>query len=133
MMKALLATTAIIETATGIAVLVVPTLFASILFGAQLDTPVGVAVARLAGAALIALGVACGLGGRDTPSRAAGGIVAAMLFYNVAAAALFLWARYDADMTGIGLLPAAALHTALAVWCIACLRAARADERHCLQ
>ena len=127
-MTALLMTTAIVEVITGIALLAVPALLASILLGAALDTSAGLAVARLAGAALLALGLACWFGSRDTQSRAAIGIVAAMLLYNLAAVVLLLSLRYYVGMTGIGLLPASALHAALALWCIACLRAAWTQE-----
>jgi hypothetical protein len=42
---------------------------------------------------------------------------------HVAVVMLLLLLRYDAGMTGIGLVPASVLHVALAaVWCIACLR-----------
>lgn len=122
MMKKLLVTTAIIEITTGIALLAVPALLASILVGSTLDTPAGFAVARVAGAALLSLGFACWFGSRDARSRAAIGIVAAMLLYNLAVVVLFVSLRYGAGMTGMGLLPASALHAALAVWCIACLR-----------
>jgi hypothetical protein len=47
-----------------------------------------------------------------------------MLLYNLAAVVLLVSLRYGVGMTGMGLLPASALHAALAVWCIACLRAA---------
>ena len=57
-------------------------------------------------------------------SRPAVGIVAGMLFYNIAAGVLLASARFWLGMSGLGLLPAAALHIALAVWCIACLTAA---------
>jgi hypothetical protein len=124
MMKALLMTTAIIEITAGVALLAVPGLLAAALLGSPLDTPAGLAVARFAGAALLALGVACWLGSRDTRSRAAMGIVAAMLLYNLAAVVLLVSLRYCVGMTGIGLLPALVLHAALAVWCIACLRTA---------
>ncbi|MBT9611934.1 MAG: hypothetical protein IV108_01545 [Burkholderiales bacterium] len=124
-MKTLLVFTAAIEIATGIALLTIPGLLAPALLGATLDTPAGLAVARLAGAALLSLGIACWFGSRDTQSRAAAGIVAAMLFYNLAAATLLLSLRYFVNMTGIGLLPASVLHAALAVWCIACLRATK--------
>jgi hypothetical protein len=123
MTKALLATTAIIEAATGVALLAVPTLVVAILLGAALETSAGLAVARLAGAALLSIGVACGFGSRDPQSYAAIGIVTAALLYNLAVVLLLLLLRYDAGMTGIGLLPASVLHAALAVWCIACLRA----------
>jgi hypothetical protein len=121
MMKPLLVVSAIIEISTGIALLAIPALLAPILVGAELDTPAGLAVARIAGAALLSLGFACWFGSRDTQSRAAVGIVAAMLTYNLAAATLLLSFRYYANMSGEGLLPASMLHAALAVWCIACL------------
>lgn len=123
-MKTLLMITAAIEITTGIALLAVPALLASGLLGSPLDTPAGLAVARLAGVALLSLGVACGLGSRDTPSRAAAGIVAAMLLYNLAAVILLLSLRYSVGLTGIGLLPASVLHAALAVWCVVCLQSA---------
>jgi hypothetical protein len=72
MMKTFLMTTAI-------ALLAVPALLASILLGSALDTPAGLAVARVAGVALLALGVACWFGSRDVRSQVAIGIVAAML------------------------------------------------------
>lgn len=124
-METLLLTTAAIEVVTGIALLAIPGLLAPILLGSALDTPAASGVARLAGAALLSFGIACWFGSRDTQSRAAVGIVAAMLVYNLAAVTLLVSLRYYADMTGIGLLPAAVLHAALAVWCIGCLRTAR--------
>lgn len=124
-MKKLLMVTAIIEITTGIALLAVPALLASILFGDGLNTSAGLAVARVAGAALVSLGLCCCFGSRDAQSRAAIGIVAAMLIYNIAVVVLLVSLRYGAGMTGMGLLPASALHAALAVWCIACLRKTR--------
>ena len=58
-MKALLITTAIGEIATGIALLAIPALVASNLHAAALDAPVGLTLARVAGMALLALGVVC--------------------------------------------------------------------------
>jgi hypothetical protein len=124
MMKKLLMTIAIIEMTVGIVLLAVPALVASILVGGALDTPTGLGLARLAGAALLSLGFACWWAWRDARSPAAIGIVAAMLLYNLAVVVLFISLRYGAGMTGMGLLPVSALHSALAIWCIACLRAA---------
>jgi len=121
--KALLTATAIIETAAGIAMLAVPASLTAILLGAPLDEPAGLVVARFAGSAMVSLGVACWFGRRDVQSRAAVGIVAGMLIYNIAAAVLLASARFWLGMSGLGLLPLAALHAALAVWCIACLTA----------
>lgn len=117
-MKLLLVVSAIIEIGTGTALLAIPARLAPILIGAELDTPAALAMARLAGAALFSLGMVCWFGSRDTGSRAAVGIVAAMLFYNLATIVLLVSLRYYVGMTGIGLLPAAGLHAALAVWCI---------------
>ena len=78
-MYAMLKTTAIIEIPTGIALLAVPAWLASTLLGALLDTSPGLALARLAGAAILSLGVACWVGSGDARSRATIGLVAAML------------------------------------------------------
>jgi hypothetical protein len=123
-MKALLIATATLGVAAGTALIAVPARVASLLLGSALDSPGGAVLARVGGAALLSLGIVCSLGSRDARSRAAFGIVAAMLLYNLAAVALFLSARYGAGMTGMGLLPASALHAAMALWCLACLREA---------
>lgn len=122
-MKALLIVTAIAEITTGGALLAAPAWLASLLIGVTLDTSAGLFMARLAGAALLSLGVACWLGSRDVQSRAAVGIVAAMLLYNLAAVVLLVSVRFCLGMPGIGLMPVAVLHTVLATWCVACLRA----------
>jgi hypothetical protein len=122
MMKAFLAATAILEITTGIALMALPEVVVWILLGAPLGTPAGVIIARLAGAALFSLGIACWSVSRDAQSRAASRIAAAMLFYNIAAAGLLMSARYGAGMSGIGLVPAAVLHAAFGVWCVVCLR-----------
>jgi hypothetical protein len=122
-MKSLLIVTAAAETATGLALLGLPLLVVSLLLGGSLDTPAALVVARVTGAALLSLGVACWLARNDEKSRAAAGLVAAMLLYNVAAVAVLVHAGVGLGLPGIGLWPTVVLHAALAVWCIACLRA----------
>jgi hypothetical protein len=114
-MYAMLKTTAIIEIPTGIALLAVPAWLASTLLGAPLDTSPGLALARLAGAAILSLGVACWVGSGDARSRATIGLVAAMLLYNPAAVAFLVSARFHLGMTGMGLMPVAAMHAGLAL------------------
>ncbi len=121
-MKTLLILTAALEAVTGLGLLAVPVPIVLILLGGAPDTPVSLVVARVAGAALLALGVACWRARIDPHSRAAAGIVTAMLLYNAAAVALLVDAGIGLGLSGIGLWPAVGLHLALAVWCVACLR-----------
>jgi pyridoxal biosynthesis lyase PdxS len=121
-MKSLLIVTAAAETATGLALLGVPSLVVSLLFGGSLDTPAVLAVARITGAALISIGLACWLARNDPQSRAAAGVIAALSFYNAAAVVVLVHAGLGLGLSGIGLWPTVVLHAALAVWCVACLR-----------
>ena len=125
-MKTLLIVTAVLEAATGLGLALAPALTVFMLFGAPLDAPAGLLVGRVAGAALLALGLACWLAQPDEQSRAAQGLVTAMLFYNIAAVTAFVYAGIGLGLSGSGIWPAALVHTALAVWCTACLWSARA-------
>jgi hypothetical protein len=120
-MKNLLAFTAGLEAVTGAVLMASPALPVSLLVGLALDTVGGLLMARLAGAALLALGLACWLARADGGSRAARGLVAGMLLYNVAAAALLMYAGLGLKLSAVGLWPAVLLHLVLTVWCIRCL------------
>ena len=119
--KPLLTATAVIEVGAGLALLASPAFAASILIGAPFDTPADSVVGRVAGAALLTLGIACWRARLDVHSQAATGIVSAMLFYNAAVAAVLSYAGTALRLSGIGLWPAVVLHVVMAVWCIACL------------
>jgi hypothetical protein len=62
----------------------------------------------------------------DTQSRAASGLVTALLFYNAAVVAVLVYANMGSSLSGIGLWPAVVFHAAMAVWCAACVRTGRA-------
>ena len=119
-MKRLLALVAVAEAATGVALIVVPSLVGRLLFGAEL-TGVTAVVGRVAGIALFALGIACWLARTDTPSRAARGLVAAMLFYNFSVAALLAYAGLGLGLHGVALWPAVVLHAVMTIWCVTSL------------
>jgi hypothetical protein len=103
-MKNVLIFAAVAETATGMALLIVPSLVGRLLLGEEL-TGVAIPVARVAGIALVGLGVACWPG----PP------VVGMLIYS-ALVALYLAYLGFAGLTGIFLWPAVALHAILSVF-----------------
>jgi hypothetical protein len=118
--RLLLSVTGVVEASTGVALLLAPALLIEVLLGAAPDTPVGTTAARVAGAAVLSLAAACWLARDDVAGKAARGLVAAMLFYNIAVVAIlaFAWHRYG--ISGIAFWPVIVGHVALAVWCAAC-------------
>ena len=120
--KSLLIVSALLEMATGAALMVSPSIPVSLLLGVSLETSAGVVLARVAAAALLSLGAACWLARQDEHSRAGRAVVAAMLIYDFAAAAVLAQAGLGPGLTGVALWPAVGLHMALGVWCVACLR-----------
>ena len=117
-MNRLLTLTAIIEAATGLALLIMPSFVVRLLLGSPLETFDAVTLGRVAGAALLALGVACWLARNDTQSRAATGLIVAMLLYNLVVAIVLGAAGVSPHPSGIALWPAVALHAAMFGWCI---------------
>ena len=128
-MNNLLTLTAVIEIGAGLALVALPSLLVTLLLGSSLDTSAAVTLGRVAGAALFALGVACWLARHNEQTRAATGLVIAMLLYNLAAVVILGTAGIRLQPVGIALWPAVALHAAMAVWCIACLRSKRVTAR----
>ena len=116
-MKRLLVVSAVVEAGTGLGVLIAPSLLAQTLLGGPLEGPVVLTVARIGGAGLHALGIACWLSRNDGRP-----LVMAMLFYNVAAVAILAYAAVGLALSSIGLWPVIGLHTAMAVWCAGTLK-----------
>jgi hypothetical protein len=117
----LLLVTAFIEVGTGLALLVLPAVPFALLLGISVAAPEALLVGRVAGAALLAIGVSCWLARGDRRGPAQLGLLTGVLLYDGAAAALLGYAGLVLGMAGIALWPAVVLHTALAVWCALCL------------
>ena len=117
-MKPLLLTTAVFEAGIGLGLLAAPSVVARLLLGTTLDAPAALTVARVAGVALLALGVACWLATFDAQSCAARGVVSAMTLYNLGAAVVLGAAGIQSQRVGIGLWPAVALHAVMTAWCV---------------
>jgi len=121
-MKKLHTVTAVIELGAGLALLCFTRTAVALLLGSPLDTPIALTVARVGAAGLLSLGIASWLARDDSQSRAARGLVAAMLFYDIAAAAILAFAGIGLGLHGVALWPAVVLHVVMTVWCVACLR-----------
>jgi hypothetical protein len=126
---ALQTATALIELGAGLAILSFPSAAVALLLGAPLETPGALTVARVAGAALLTLGAAFWLARGDTQSRAARGLVAAMVLYNLGATIILGAAGIRSQRVGIVLWPAVVLHAAMTIWCIMSLRYLGIAER----
>lgn len=100
-MKKLLMLAAAAEAATGLALLIVPALVGKLLLGEEL-TGVAIPVARVAGIALIALGIACW-----------GSPLVGMLTYSAAVTLYLAYLGFAGGLTGILLWPAVILHAIL--------------------
>jgi hypothetical protein len=125
MIKPLLTASAVIEGGTGAGLVLAPSLCVQLLLASRLEGPAAEVVCRVAGVVLLSLGVACWLSRLDRPGRAARGVVAAMLLYNVGVAALLADSGAILNLSGVLLWPAVILHAGCAAWCIATLAAAR--------
>ena len=117
-MKLLLSITAIVEAVAGLTLLLIPKVAASALLGVTVDTPGGLVTARIAGASLIALAVACWQARNGERGSPATGVVQAMLFYNFVAAMVLVYAGIRLELRSALLWPAIVLHLGLGVGCL---------------
>lgn len=115
----LFTTTAVIEAATGLALMLAPGMVLGLLIGANVDTAGGLVVARVAGIAMLSIAIACWTM-RDDPGDSSRGLLYALMFYNSAVALLLIHAAVSFHLSAIGLWPAVGVHAAMAVWCVSC-------------
>ncbi len=106
----LLSLAALIEALTGFVLIASPALLARLLFGGDIS-PDGEAVGRVAGFALVSLGLACWPLRSGSNARAIRGLLA----YNVLATLFFIYLGVRGELVGKLLWPAAALHAILSV------------------
>lgn len=125
-MKKLLAFAAIVEMATGLALMIDPAIVVRLLAGTTLSGG-GMPLARFPGVALFSLGWAC------WPRRAFVEVNAqayqAMGIYNVLIAIYLAYLALADHLTGVLLWPAIALHAVVAAWMVRAWRVERGSPR----
>lgn len=111
-MNRLLALAAILEAVTGLTLMIAPAIVARLLLGSDVSGA-GLVVGRVAGIALLSLGVAC------WPVRKAESsfnpALVAMWTYNLLVACYLIFVGTDSQTVGILLWPGVALHGLLAL------------------
>ena len=120
-MNRLLKLTAILEAAAGLGFIVVPAMVVRLLLGAEISGA-SIPLGRVAGVALLALGVACWFASYEVHNRAARGVAGAMMLYNLGVVLILGAASLQSQPVGIALWPAVILHAVMGTWCVASLR-----------
>ena len=128
--KLLLLVMAFAEGATGLCLLVLPAVLLAVLLGVEQPTVDATFVGRIAGTALLAIGVASWMARNDTGSDAQRGLLVGLLIYNAVVALLLAYAGAVLAMAGILLWPTVALHVILTAWRFRCLWPGRMAGGH---
>jgi hypothetical protein len=105
----LLSVAAVVEVATGIALIVDPRGVASLLLAADL-VGAGIAVGRVAGIALLSLGVVCWMSRQDASKTA---VLTAILAYNLLVPSYLTYLGFVGELVGRLLWPAVVIHAVL--------------------
>lgn len=105
----LLGIAGILESVTALALIIDPCLVASILLQSSLETP-GDVIGRIAGGALLSLGIACWCARKSPMAPASLGVGWGLLAYNVVACATLAFAGSAMAGGGLVALSAALLH-----------------------
>lgn len=120
-LKNLLIFTAVIEVGAGIVLVFCPSATISLLLTSTLDTSASIALARVAGAALFALGIAAWFAHYDQYSLAARGFAGAMILYNLSVFIVLVAAGMTPQPVGVAFWPAVIVHAAMSIWCTTCV------------
>ena len=111
-LRLLLALAGGLEILAGSAALIIPAPVVSLLFGVSMD-PVASVLARLFGAGVFALGLACLKARHDVASPAGLAVSLGITAYNVLAAAVLLWTAAGSSLGGLLLWGAGIIHATL--------------------
>jgi hypothetical protein len=111
-LRFLLALAGALEILAGSAALIIPAPVVSLLLGVSMD-PIASVLARLFGAGVCALGLACLKARHDAGSPAGGAVSIGITAYNVLAAAVLLWTAAGLSLGGLLLWGAGLGHAVL--------------------
>jgi hypothetical protein len=103
--KLFLLITAFVEAATGFCLLLLPDVVFRLLLGVEQATAEAILVGRIAGAALLAIGVASWLARADASTPAQRGLLTGILIYDAAASMLLAFAGAILKLIGALLCP----------------------------
>jgi hypothetical protein len=109
--RSLLGVAAAIEAVTGLVMILFPHALIRLLLGAD-ATGLNVVIGRVAGIALLSLGLGCWMGRQE---EYCGWALFAMLTYNLLVTIYLAFVGLSTEFVGVLLWPAAALHAALTV------------------
>ncbi len=113
-----------LEILAGLAALIIPAPVVSLLLGVSMD-PVASVLARLFGAGVFALGLACLKARDDARSPAGLAVSIGITSYNVLAAVVLLWTAAGSGLGGLLLWAAGIGHAALGALFVSALVASR--------
>ncbi|MBY5880477.1 hypothetical protein [Rhizobium ruizarguesonis] len=116
---------AIAEGATGLGLVVAPSILFVLLFEARPVASEAPLIARICGAALLAL-AAASWGARDAEDRRSTlGLLVGVALYNFLTTAVLTYSALVLEMVGILLWPAIHYHAATSLWCLLAIWRAR--------
>jgi hypothetical protein len=121
MQRTLLAIAAVVEALAGLGLTLTPDVTMQLLFGGRTDG-VGMMMGRVAGVALLALGVTCWRARADSGGEARVGTVWAITLYNAGAGVLLVLFAVTGQAAGLGVWSAGLIHLAFAAGFLASQR-----------
>ena len=113
-----------LEILAGLTAMISPSTVVSLLLGSPLD-PIGVVLARLFGAGVFALGLACLKARSDVASPAGLAVSVGITSYNLLAAVVLLWTAAGSGLGGLLLWGAGIAHAALGALFVSALVTSR--------